>query len=211
MSTTRIIQRSPDLGIGIRLQRLPQAVQQAATRPQPPWWWGWMDENGQRAATLDVEWDRTVGPYLPDAYWPGHWVAVVDGAIAVRWDIEFTPQLCFGLGNVVWQGIPINLKLPSVFPGTPSTLFSPAKVTLPETLNLGGTDVNRWTYWTGSDQSPGFPEIPIPNLLAAGNTLSVMQGTQSMSGILEATAFVNDIAVGSVRISLVRQIVPGGS
>lgn len=217
MSTTRIIQRSPDLGIGIRLQRLPQAVQQAFARPapqpvQPPWWWGRMDAAGQRATTLTVQWDPAVGPDYPFAYWPGLWVAVVEGATAVRWDVKFTPKIWFkdwGDGaesELVWTGEPIALQLPPALPAAPEALFTPALVTLPDPLAIAESSVDAWTYWAGAYYTPTFPALPAPIVIAAGNTLSVAQDTKSMSGSLVANAFVDDVGVGAVWLDLMREV-----
>ena len=212
---TRTVQRSPNLGLGIRMQRLQpvsQAVQQAFTRPRPPWWWGWMDVNGQPATVLDVLWDAEVGPGMPNAYWPGMWVAVVEGATVVRWEVEFTPKVWFkGLEagaktELMWEGKPIALQLPAVLPAAPEELFTPAKATLPDPLKTGGSDVSPWVYWDGAYSTPGFPNVSVPQVIAAGNTLSVAQDTKSMSGSLVAQAFVDDVSAGSVWLDLMREI-----
>lgn len=212
MSTTRTIQRTPDLGIGIRLQRLPvaQAVQQVVAQPQqpePPWWWGWLDEDGQRATSLEVR----HGPHavdMPSEYWPGLWVAVVEGATAVRWNVSFTPTIWFaGDGTeVVWEGEPVELQLPATLPAEPDTLFTPPTVTLPDPLAIGGSDVSPWTYWPNAGDTPGFPRVPIPKLVAANNTLTVAQGDKSVSGVLAANAYVDNVGVGSVNLALMRAV-----
>lgn len=209
-TTTRTIQRTPDLGIGIRLQRLPvaQAVQQVV-QPEPPWWWGWMDEDGQRATALEVRYGSHAVD-MPSEYWPGLWVAVVEGATAVRWEVSFTPTIWFA-GNdagaqVVWEGDPVELRLPGELPAEPAALFTPATATLPDPLVIGGTDVPVWTYWYENYPLPGFPSLPVPKMIAAGNTLSVAQGDKSVSGVLVGKAYVDGVGVGSVTMALMREI-----
>lgn len=213
MSTTRTIQRTPDLGIGIRLQRLPvaQAVQQVVQPPlppEPPWWWGWLDEDGKRITSLEVQ----HGPHavdMPSEYWPGLWVAVVEGAMAVRWDVSFTPTIWFaGVdpdadAEVVWEGEPVEMQLPATLPAEPDTLFTPPTVTLPDPLAIGGSDVSPWTYWPGAGDTAGFPNLPIPKITAAGNTLSVAQSDKSVSGVLAANAYVDNVGAGSVGVGSV--------
>lgn len=208
---TRTIQRSPDLGLGIRMQRLPQAVQQA---PQTPWWWGWMDASGLQASNLEVVWNPDVGPDLPNAYWPGLWVAVVEGAATVRWEIEFTPKVWFksdepdAMAEVLWRGPPISYDLPPALPDKPEALFTASFAALPDPLSIGGSDLSPWSYWAGAYYSPGFPNVPAPKLVAAGNTLSVAQDSKSMSGSLVAQAHVGGRKVGTATLDLMRVIRP---
>lgn len=212
---TRTVQRSPNLGLGIRMQRLPQSVQrlpqsvqQAFGPPAAPWWWGWTDTNGQRLTTLGVVWDADVGVYRPDAYWPGLWVAVVEGATSVRWDVKFTPKIWFkentpgAKAKLTWQGADITLPTGQTLPGAPTDLFTPAKVALPNPLDGEAP----WSYWEGAGYTDSVTYIPAPRVIAAGNTLSVAQDTQSMSGSLVAQAFVDDVSAGSVWLDLMREI-----
>lgn len=161
MSSVRVIQRSPDFGLRIRLQRLPAVVPNVAAAvvaPEvvtlPPWWWGYMDESDQHATTLEVTWDAPVAPTPSPAYWPGLWVAVVEGATEVTWEIEFTPtvwvkQAAVGSEVVVaWQGETIGLQLPHALPATPEVLFPATLIELPNPLNIDGSDVSAYTYWS---------------------------------------------------------------
>ncbi|MEN9437900.1 MAG: hypothetical protein RIR09_2555 [Pseudomonadota bacterium] len=209
MSTTRTIQRTPDLGIGIRLQRLPVAQVVAQQQPEPPWWWGWMDEDGKRITALEaVREPHAAG--RPYEHWPGLWVAVVEGAAAVQWEVSFTPTLWFDSPStgdeitVAWKGKPVALQLPPALPAEPDALFAPATVQLPPSLDIDGVEVPAWDYWSGAWDTAGFPNLPIPKITAAGNTLSVAQDSRSMSGVLIARALVDSAPLGTVTLTLKR-------
>lgn len=171
-----------------------------------------MDVNGQPATVLDVLWDAEVGPDMPNAYWPGLWVAVVEGAAAVRWEVTFTPKIWFkgpapgAKTAVVWEGDPVALQMPAALPATPAVLFTPEKVTLPNPFPVAGSAVPPLTYWAGGYDTPGFPNVSVPQVIAAGNTLSVAQDTKAMSGTLVANAFVDDVGVGAVWLDLMREV-----
>ncbi len=218
---TRIVQRSPDLGLGIKLQRLPEAPKPqkpadplpppAVVEPSPPWWWGRYDEDDKRLTEITSEWGRA-----PDAYyaWPmpvygvgDTWVGVVEGVAAVSWRVTFTPRIWahddYGL-NIVWTGdTPIEVTLP---PGEPQ-YTTPARVTLPNPLFVDGADRSPEYYWYDINYTSFVDyQVPMPNVIAAGNTLSVTAETRSMSGVLEATAMYQDKDIGTLKLTLVRDV-----
>lgn len=173
---TRTIQRSPNLGIGIRMQRLaaPTApVVAVAAAPKPPYWWGWADAMGKEATTLEVLWRQYDNP----AYFPGLWVAVVEGATAVTWQVQFT--------YVEWFADIEGNETEVVSPGPPHTLQLPPNGELPHPEELFA---------------------PNPLFVAAGNTLSVhIQQSPYVdppSGKLFAQALVNGVNVGTVKLTL---------
>ncbi|MES2948676.1 MAG: hypothetical protein V4858_09050 [Pseudomonadota bacterium] len=206
---TRTIQRSPDLGLRIRLQRLPEeAVPAPQAQPKPPIWLGWQDEEGKEATSLSARWDTPSNATSPDGYFPGVWVAVVDNAMAVEWDIEFTPKIwreTNGELTLAWEGRTVKLKRPSTLPDTPENLFDGQRVTLPVLTILEET-VAPSEYWLLGGRGSEFPEVSMPTWIAAGNTLTVGQDHKSMSGTVVATATVGTQKVGSVTLDLVRVI-----
>lgn len=200
MSTPRIVQRSPDLGLGIRLQRLQEAKPAPQAQPKPPFWWGWADSKDQQLTTLEVLWNEFSSP----AYFPGLWVAVVEDAVAVTWHLEYTPTVWFvgdGPGDVeaiAWQGDPQTVQLPpSGKLPAPEVLFAPNYASLPDPLRVGTTDIPLNGYWAGSVSTA-------PMFVAIGNTLSVTADSHSPSGILVAQAFVKGANVGTVKLTLKR-------
>lgn len=161
----KIIQRTPDLGIGIKLQR----VSSDLPSPKPPWWWGWYDSAGQRQQTLLVT--RNLGHQLPEPipaapnYWPELWVAVVDNATDVVWHIEFTPELWvqrletdgWTTGDeepfTAWVGDTISLQRPGSLALSAESLFADILVKLPKTLKIGSetyysSAAGGVTYWS---------------------------------------------------------------
>lgn len=198
-----VVQRSPDLGINIRLQRLAPVstgvVAAPATPPGAPYWWGWNDEKHKHTTSLERLWDDASTP----AYFPGEWVAVVDGATAVTWTVQFTPTVWFiGTGetvaNILWQGDPIVSRLPpSGSLPTPSTLFATEPTPLPDPLTTNEGDIPYATYWAGLN-----PTTPL--LIATGNTLSVLADSVPVTGVLTAKATVDGAIVGVVTLTLKR-------
>lgn len=178
MSTPRIVQRSPDLGLGIRLQRLQEAKPVPQVQQKPPFWWGWADASGKPSAALEVLWMNGQSP----AYFPGLWVAVVEGATSVTWQIE--------LRSVEWLIGDDGEEIEVVSPDTPWSLRLPPSGKLP---------------------APDVLFSALPLFVAAGNSLSVMTGQvlgelgpYGTSGKLVAQAFVNGVSVGAVKLVLKR-------
>ena len=208
---TRTIQRSPDLGLGIRLQRLPVAApaqKVEPTSPKPPVWWGWEDEKGNNATKLSARWDSPPNAMSPDGYFPGVWAAVVENVASVEWEIVFTPKIWRepdGELTLAWEGDPVKVQLPLALPGTPSEIFDGQRVTLP-TLTILAITVEPSEYWLLGGRGTTFPDISMPTWVAAGNTLTVGQDHKSMSGTLIATAMVGTQKLGSVSLDLVRVI-----
>jgi len=199
----KTVQRSPDLGIGIRLQRLapvstPGAVT-PSTPPGTPYWWGWDDEKHKHTSALERLWNDASTP----AYFPGAWVAVVEGATSVTWTTEFVPTVWFistgeTVAKIVWQGDPVVSHLPPTGAlVTPEVLFAAVLTPLPDPLSTGEGDIAYTAYWAGAD-----PASPL--LIADGNTLTVVADSIPVTGILTAKASVGGVSVGVVTLTLKR-------
>ena len=208
----KIIQRSPDLGVGIRLNKAVVAVAVAVvekSNPKPPHWWGWAEANGDKLTKLEPRWGLYGIPNSPYGYWPGLWSAVVEGATSASWVVTFTPKvwLSSDIGAPVedpsWEGEAIELALPQRLPQNPIALFEPQLVALPG-IDFEGSNVSSWFYWEGAYSTPSFPELPIPRIVGAGNTLSVYADSKCVSGTLVAKATVDGKLLGSVELQLLR-------
>jgi hypothetical protein len=202
MTSPRIIQRSPNLGIGIRLQRLvdkPTVVPK--DHPKPPAWRGWYDATGNPASDVESVWDGAAVVGQP-SYSPGVWVGVVDGSSAVAWDIVFIPMIWFRAPDqdkvrLAWSGSGIEWSVSS----QGECPFDFSLTSLPDPLSTPEVPYSQVTaladYWSG-------PVGPIPMAVAAGNTLIVTQSSVGVSGTLIAKARVSGVVVGSVSLTLKR-------
>ena len=167
----KIVKRSPDLGIGIRLQK------KSLLDPKPPYWWGW----GGRPSDLTVMQDIEKFP----SFWPGFWTAVVEDASEVFWHGSYTPARWETSGKqkvtdlLVWTGDPVLFQLPPQ-----GSLPNPEVLFKPQTA--------KWEN--------GEP-LEIPLLVASGNTLAVYLQSVVLGAILSATAFVDGAIVGSANLT----------
>lgn len=198
-----VVQRSPNLGINIRLQPLTEASKPAlAAKPKPPYWWGWKNAKREAETVLEAVFNEAA---VPPGYGPGLWCAVVENAVSVVWSVTYTPKIWFNGSYsdfeeiVAWTGTPIHFALPpSTIPDS-STLFDTADVALPDPLEVNGNTIPMSSYW---------PEAVagIPLVIATGNSLSVMPYTGSPPGVLTATASVNGKVVGLVQLTIKRVV-----
>ena len=217
MIANRIIQRSPDLGLRVRLQRLPTAPEQLA--PDPPFWQGWQDAQGQRRSAIEANCDRGETGYSRlRGYGPNLWVAVVERVPAVTWQVSFTPMVWFDKDasmpgpasggatqpEPVWIGEALGYELPVSSLADLGPRLKPRQVELPATLKIDGVEKRAERYWEGAYDIEGFPMLPAPLFISAGNTLSVRAELTSMSGLIEARARVGVKEIGTVRLTLRR-------
>lgn len=217
MIANRVIQRSPDLGLRVRLQRLPTAPEQLA--PDPPYWQGWQDGQGQRRSTIEVNCDRSEsGSRGLRGYGPSLWVAVVERVPAVTWHVSFTPMVWFDKDasmpgppsgetpqpEPVWIGGPLKYELPQSDLADLGPRLKPRQVELPATLKIDGSEKRAERYWEGAYAIEGFPMLSAPLFISAGNALSVRAELTSMSGLIEARARVGVNEIGTVRLTLRR-------
>lgn len=114
----RIVQRTPDLGLKVRLTPKRPAPAPEAPREQPPApaarlpvWAGWFDQGGEAATALAYDGAKTGsfalnfvpqdykgnGSDLPSgtrpALTPGHWLAAAPDGGAWRWRVRYAPYL----------------------------------------------------------------------------------------------------------------------
>lgn len=209
----RIIQRSPDLGLRIKLQRNEAQAKEAMA--DGPWWAQWYGADGQRLKVLEVE--HFIPPNKIEGWKPryrdGLWVAVVEGVAAVSWRVTFTPVISVFLngtdnplwnGKEIWRGAAINFTLSGSAPPMNSLDPYPAdQVVLPEMIKVGNNEIWRDTFWPqwilGRNIGPG---VSLPVIVSAGNTLSVAAGGHSLTGELRAVASVGGTELGAVSIVL---------
>lgn len=209
-----VVQRSPNLGINIRLQRLaapvaapvPPAVKpDPAKALKPPYWWGWGSEGGNvgdRTTELTTVWEELTAV----GYDPGLWIAKVEDTVSVVWQVVFTPMVWFNgapSGDVevlAWTGDPTAFQSPPERPEDVS--FYPPYAALPDPLVVGVTSMSFGHYWAGDLTS-------VPLSVGAGNTLSVRLEKGSPSGLLVATAFVGGAKLGEVSLLIKRVCVAG--
>lgn len=185
----RVIQRTPDLGIGIKLQRATSGL-----TPKAPYWFGWAGADSF-VSVLTTVWNQTKNP----AYLPGMWCAVVENAVKVDWQIEYLPMLWFKGSEshnqeiVAWTGPEVQVSLPV----TQAPDYVPDTVALPDPLAVGNTNIPRDVYWGDTIES-------LPLIIGTGNVLSVMPYFGSPSGILTARASVAGKSVGVVQLTIKR-------
>lgn len=189
------IQRSPDLGIGIRLQRIVEAKPVAAPslKPQPPYWWGWSDKPNNPVTFLEIERQEYPTTYFP----PGLWVAVVEGATQVTWEVTFTPKIWgdtdpsdrIHLVEAAGKAIPVALpKLGTAVIG--ADLFVTDSISFTAVLKGGGYEREFTTVG----------ELPL--IVASGNTISVMSKSIDLTGIITAIASVDGKVIGKAELVL---------
>lgn len=195
-----VVQRSPNLGINIRLQPLSEAPKVLAIAPKPPVWWGWRNADKSPATELLAEWNEAA---TFQTYGTGMWCAVVENAPEAAWEIEFLPKIWFmGLYSdfkeiVAWTGKPVKWSLAPAPVPVSNTLFDQKMIELPDPMMIGDSPVPLSSYWQGQ-------VMGLPLLIASGNTLSAMAYPGSPTGILTATAFVRGKRLGSVQLTLKR-------
>lgn len=190
----KVVQRTPDLGIGIRLQKLVATA--PSLPPKGPYWFGW-EKSGSDAFVNEVTtiWDTIKNP----AYLPGIFCATVDNASQVDWQVEYLPKIWFkGYEShdkeiVAWTGSTVQIALPKI----QNKDYVPARIVLPDPLVVEHSSIPLVVYWSGS-------VAPLPLIIATGNSLSVVPYYGSPSGVLTATASVSGNKVGVVQLTIKR-------
>lgn len=209
--TPRVIQRTPDLGIKIKLQRLPvePVVPVVPVCPvpvmEPPVWYGWEDGDGNRLVDLSLESDNFNND-VGHTFDRGLFVAVVDGAQYVHWDIAFTPVLWNAADEEGWRGETLEDTLWSEDfwgRGYASLIDLPADVG-------GSAPEDYWPMQRVRFRKRGGEWTDngayLPSYIAAGNTLSLslFDPAAAMSGELTAVAkTIEDVEIGRVTLRLI--------
>lgn len=170
---------------------------------EPPVWYGWEDEDGNRLVDLSVEAER-INNDFGYVFERVLFVAVVDGAQYVHWDIAFTPVLWNAADEEGWRGETLEDTLWSEDfwgRGYASLIELPSDVGEPDAYwpmervrfrKRGGE-------WTDNG-------VYLPTYVAAGNTLSVslFHPAATISGELTAVAkTIEDVEIGRVTLRLI--------
>lgn len=209
--TPRVIQRTPDLGIKIKLQRLPvvpDAVPAAAppkpVEVLPPFWEGRDDEDGVRQSTLSIGTSaKFTGEAVYSYFDEALFVAVVDGAAQVDWSISLKPGRAHGAAQ--GYGTAFVTELSSVLREGPQ---APRCVVLAAVEGEDSCDKRRIILQKYELDLPldddDHPLIYYPTFAAVGNTLVV--GLHDVRATIpckvEATASVAGVEVGMVTLKL---------
>lgn len=179
---------------------------------EPPVWYGWEDDDGNRLVDLSVE-AEPINDDFGYVFERVLFVAVVDGAQYVHWDISFTPVLWSVTEDKgqqsqeeVWRGDVIETTLSS------DEFWSGGYAELIELpADIGGAEPDAyWPMermwfrkdggeWTGNG-------VYLPIYIAAGNTLSVslFHPAATISGELTAVAkTIEDVEIGRVTLRLI--------
>lgn len=197
-----IVQRTPNIGIAIKLQRAsaPPPQQQDVASPR---WVGYLTATGEPMRHLAYE-------LFPDE--KGVWVAEVPGAIQVDWhltyevwyeSLPFRPPSGYTLQKAILDVVQVVLSEPA-----------------PQPREKPYYDEPYWAYeWAGDPQTyhlPPWPPIPrtfeiggrvvsavFPTVIPAGNTLTVSLDQWPLwAGLLRARASVAGVALGEVSLAL---------
>ncbi|MDD2692956.1 MAG: hypothetical protein PHX69_14405 [Simplicispira sp.] len=179
---------------------------------KPPVWCGWEDDDGIRMVDLSVN-TNSINDDAGATFEQGLFVAVVDGAQYVHWDISFTPVLWSVTEDAgqqsqeeVWRGDVIETTLSS------DEFWSGGYAELIELpADIGGAEPDAYwpmesmwfrkdgEEWTGNG-------VYLPIYIAAGNTLSVslFHPAATISGELTAVAkTIEDVEIGRVTLRLI--------
>ena len=85
--------RRVELAVQVRKEAAPVALEQPSEPVvQPPVWNGWEDRDGNRTVNL-TRYSRYGNDGVGQIFRPPLFVAIVDGAQHVHWDVAFTPVL----------------------------------------------------------------------------------------------------------------------
>ena len=206
-----VVQRSPNIGLAIRMQRVATAPAAAPSTdggggpipgdPQPPVWARWFDDEDAPATDIRVETFVAAGGYTQGWFAEGPMVACVAGGVEVEWDVTFVPTLWDTGGTVIWEGAALTSNLPlAVAPGD-----DPMPPTRSFMLPDFG-DVVPTMYWPHQWRDFDFGTVYEPCMVAAGNTLSVVPELGSCPGVLEATAKIGATVLGTVRLTVYLEV-----
>ena len=177
---------------------------------EPPVWFGWQDKDGNRAVDLTRKSEHLLDG-VGQIFRPALFVAVVDGAQYVHWDISFTPVLWrYGYNkgqwyeDELWRGDPIETTLQSEdFEADPYDLGYELKIELPQVDGAAPQDYWPMVTWSYGWEPNDFAYLPL--YIAAGNTLSIslFDPAAAMSGELTAVAkTIEDVEIGRVTLRL---------
>lgn len=170
---------------------------------EPPVWYGWEDGDGNRLVDLSVD-AESINDDFGYVFGRALFVAVVDGAQYVHWDIAFTPVLWNAAEEEGWRGETLE-----------DTLWSEdfwgrgyaALIELPS--DVGEPDAY-WPMERVRFRKPGGEwtdnGVYLPAYVAAGNTLSVclFDPAATISGELTAVAkTIEDVEIGRVTLRLI--------
>ena len=170
---------------------------------EPPVWYGWEDDDGNRLVDLSVE-AEPINDDFGYVFERVLFVAVVDGAQYVHWDVAFTPVLWNAADEEGWRGETLEDTLWSedfLGRGYASLIELPSDVGEPDAYwpmervrfrKRGGE-------WTDNG-------VYLPTYVAAGNTLSVslFHPAATISGELTAVAkTIEDVEIGRVTLRLI--------
>lgn len=192
--------RTVDLGLALqRVQAVavtPVASAPVAGDPQPPVWARWFDDADAPATDIRIETFREAAGFLQGWFSEGPAVAHVEGGIAVEWDVTFVPTLWDPSGSVIWEGDVLSSTLPlAASPGDPP--LPPLRAIVPPTFGAAEPTM----YWPHQWRDYAFDVLYEPSMVAAGNTLSVAIVLGGCPGVLEATARVGALVLGTVRLT----------
>lgn len=198
-----------EMAVQVRKEAAPVALEQPSEPVvQPPVWNGWEDRDGNRTVNL-TRYSGYGNDGVGQIFRPPLFVAIVDGAQHVHWDVAFTPVLWSVVEDKgqryeeeIWRGNPIEttlwsesfwseteeseIELPEVGGAAPQDYWPMVK------LDFDGWVVNDFAY--------------LPFYIAAGNTLSVclFDPAAAMSGELTAVAkTIEDVEIGRVTLRLI--------
>lgn len=169
---------------------------------QPPVWNGWEDRDGNRTVNL-TRYSGYGNDGVGQIFRPPLFVAIVDGAQHVHWDVAFTPVLWRVVEDKgqryeeeIWRGNPIETTLWS------ESFWSETEESVIELPEVGGAAPQ--DYWPMVKWDDDFAYLPF--YIAAGNTLSVslFDPAAAMSGELTAVAkTIEDVEIGRVTLRLI--------
>lgn len=207
-----VIQRTPNLGIGIRMRRV-SAAPAAAAAPGPDPVGGtpvWVGMDG--ATEIEV---RALDSATCNAYPIATWSGVVEGVADVVWSVAFTPVISVSIESLeiyreeVWRGATVTLTVPPVpVPGHP---YPPTYYPVPNPLVVSGNEYRPWDYWARESLwEPLFlwgegdsVALAGPSVFVANGALVVSAWGRCMSGELVATAFRGGVELGQLSLALV--------
>lgn len=198
-----------ELTVQVRKDAAPAAPEPPPEPPpepvvQLPVWSGWEDEDGNRMADLSIYASRDNND-VGSTFKSGLFVAVVDGAQYVRWDISFRPVL-WGVEEEIWRGDAIETTLRS------DEFWNERYASLIELpADVGGAEPDAYwpmerVWFRNRDSGEWTEGVYLPFYIAAGNTLSVslFDPAAAMSGELTAVAkTIEDVEIGRVTLRLI--------
>lgn len=208
-----VIQRTPNLGIGIRMRRV-SAAPAAAAAPGPdptgetPVWVGMGEDTAIVVHTLEED--------VCNQYPVGVWTGAVAGLADVEWSAVFTPVITAresmeGPATEVWRGSAVALVVPPVPVG--GHPYPPTYFTIPNPLEIFGFEYEPTAYWTNAwlwtrlfvTGSGSTVALAGPSVFVSNGVLIVSTWGRCMSGELVATATRGGVELGQLSLTLVAE------